>query len=170
MYNTSELKFKGTQVAYYLICRRKLWLFTKGISFEDESEYVELGKLLDDTSFSRENKERLSYEPVSIDFFSTENGLVIHEIKHSSALEPAHILQVKYCIYYLRQKGIKVSHGIIHYPKSKKLLKVELEEQDNELMQEVFENMDNIIKKDRPPEVINKAYCKKCAYWEYCYG
>jgi hypothetical protein len=27
---------------------------------------------------------------------------------------------------------------------------VELEEQDNELMQEVFKNMDNIIKKDKP--------------------
>jgi CRISPR-associated exonuclease, Cas4 family len=74
---TSELRFKGTQVAYYLICHRKLWLFTKGISFEDESEYVELGKLLDEISFSRENKEGLSYEPVSIDFFSTENGLVV---------------------------------------------------------------------------------------------
>ena len=32
-----ELKFRGTQVAYYVVCQRKLWLFTKGISFEKES-------------------------------------------------------------------------------------------------------------------------------------
>ncbi|WP_333785380.1 CRISPR-associated protein Cas4 [Thermocrinis sp.] len=165
-----ELKFRGTQVAYYAVCQRKLWLFTKGISFENESEYVQLGKLLDEISFSREREEEFSYEPVSIDFFTTEKGLAVHEVKHSPALEPAHVLQVKYYIYYLRTKGIKVSHGIIHYPKQKRLLEVELSKQDEELMGEVIGKMENILKKDTPPKVINKPYCKKCAYWEYCYG
>ncbi|HAV39613.1 MAG TPA: CRISPR-associated protein Cas4 [Aquificaceae bacterium] len=165
-----ELKFRGTQVAYYVVCQRKLWLFTKGISFERESEYVQLGKLLDEISFSREKVEEFTYEPVSIDFFSTKEGLVVHEIKHSSALEPAHILQVKYYIYYLKTKGIKVSHGIIHYPKQKKLLKVEFDEKDEELINEVVSKMDEVVRKEIPPKVINKPYCKKCAYWEYCYG
>ena len=91
---------------------------------ESESEYVKLGKLLDETSFKRVEREEFAYEPVSIDFFTEENGLVIHEVKHSQALEGAHILQVKYYMYYLKEKGIKVSNAILHYPKVKVIKEV----------------------------------------------
>jgi len=68
------------------------------------------------------------------------------------------------------RKGISVSHGIIHYPKQKKLLEVELTEQDIDLIQDAIRKMEDIVRMDASPKVINKPYCKKCAYWEYCYG
>ena len=46
-----ELKFKGTQVAYAVVCPKKLWLFSKGITMEHTSDRVALGKFLDETSF-----------------------------------------------------------------------------------------------------------------------
>ncbi len=165
-----ELKFRGTQVAYYVVCERKLWLFTKGISMERESEFVKLGKLLDETSFNRQREEEFSYEPVSIDFFTSQEGLVIHEVKHSQALEEAHILQVKYYIYYLKEKGIKVSHAILHYPKAKVLKQIFFDPKDRELIQNALKNMQDIVSMPYPPKVIKKPYCKKCAYWELCYG
>jgi len=47
----------GVQVAYYVVCRRKLWLFTHQISMEQTSEKVKLGKLLHETSYKRKTKE-----------------------------------------------------------------------------------------------------------------
>jgi len=43
-----NLNFTGTQINYYFVCHRKLWLFSKDIRFEDENEYVQLGRLIDD--------------------------------------------------------------------------------------------------------------------------
>jgi CRISPR/Cas system-associated exonuclease Cas4 (RecB family) len=40
-----NLNFTGTQINYYFVCHRKLWLFSKDIRFEDENEYVQLGKI-----------------------------------------------------------------------------------------------------------------------------
>ncbi|RMH79406.1 MAG: Dna2/Cas4 domain-containing protein [Acidobacteria bacterium] len=51
------LKYRGTQVAYFVVCKRKLWLFTKGLGFEHLSERVALGKFLDEVSFQKEEKD-----------------------------------------------------------------------------------------------------------------
>ncbi len=40
-----SLNFTGTEINYYFVCHRKLWLFTKDIRFEDEPESTEgIGK------------------------------------------------------------------------------------------------------------------------------
>ncbi len=163
-----ELKIKGTQVAYALICRRKLWLFSKGISLEHTSDRVSLGKLLDETSFA--DKSGFTDENVSIDFITSENGIVVHEVKLSRALEEAHIFQVKYYLYYLKNKGVKVSHGIIHYPKIRKLRRVALLKEETEKLKELLSGIEETLSLPRPPEVIKEPYCRKCAYYEFCYG
>ncbi|MEZ0360753.1 MAG: CRISPR-associated protein Cas4 [Hydrogenobacter sp.] len=166
----NTLKFKGTQVAYFVVCERKLWLFTKGVSFEHTSEKVALGKFLDEVSFKREQKLDLCGEPVSIDFITTAKGIVINEIKHSDALQEAHILQVKYYIFYLKNKGISVSHGVLHYPKQKRIVRVDISREDEKLIKEALEKMDHLLSLPKPPQRINAPYCKKCAYYEFCYG
>ena len=163
-----ELKFKGTQVAYAVVCERKLWLFSKGIALEHISDRVSLGKFIDETSFREE--EGYSDDNVSIDFITSEDGLIVHEVKLSSSLEEAHIAQVKYYIYYLRSKGIKVSYGILHYPKLRKIKKVEFGGEDEEILTELLSKIEKILSFSLPPAVVEKPYCKKCAYLELCYG
>lgn len=163
-----ELKVKGTQVAYAMICKRKLWLFSKGVSFEHTSDRVSLGKLLDDTSFN--DKEGFTDENVSIDFITSEDGVVVHEVKLSKSMEDAHIFQVKYYLYYLKNKGVKVSHGVIHYPKMRKLRRVDLLEKDAEKLEELLWEIQRTLSLPKPPEVIKAPYCRRCAYYEFCYG
>lgn len=165
-----ELRYKGTQVAYYIVCKRKLWLFTRGISFEHLSEWVALGKLLDERSFKRDREEGFYDEPVKVDFIRRREGLVIHEIKHSRAIETAHELQVKYYIYYMRKKGLKVSRGILHYPKAKQIKEVVLSAEDEELIEKALRHMGEILSLEKPPPVVEKPYCKRCAYEAFCYG
>ena len=163
-----ELKFKGTQVAYAVVCPRKLWLFSKGITMEHTSDRVALGKFLDEESFKRE--EGFSDENVSIDFITSEEGLIVHEVKSSKALEDAHIMQVKYYIYYLGNKGVQASHGLLHYPRLRRIERVGFSEEDAEELESVLSHIEEVLSLPNPPKVIDKPYCKKCAYYEFCYG
>ena len=54
-----NLNFTGTQINYYFVCHRKLWLFTKDIRFEDENEYVQLGRLIDENTYKRNKKQKI---------------------------------------------------------------------------------------------------------------
>ena len=161
------LKYTGTQINYYFICKRKLWYFSNYIQMEQESELVELGKFLHETSYQREKKEIRIDNTIAIDF--TGNDKIIHEVKKSNKIEKAHIWQLKYYLYYLKQKGIPNVTGELNYPKLKKTEKVSLAEDDEKELKKIFSNIDEIINRDTPPSPINKSFCKKCAYYEFCY-
>jgi CRISPR-associated exonuclease Cas4 len=57
-----SLKITATEVAYYIIYKRKLWLFSKGVNYENQSELVALGKLLDEISYKRNKKNVQPWE------------------------------------------------------------------------------------------------------------
>lgn len=56
MSTSTSYPIGGMLFSYYLICPRKAWLVRQGIYMEQESEDVALGKLLDETSYSRNEK------------------------------------------------------------------------------------------------------------------
>ena len=93
------MKITGIHVYYYFVCHRKLWYFDKGINMEDFNEDVKIGKYIDETSYSRDEKHINIDNVISIDFFRNSN--IIHEIKKSRSIEEASIWQVKYYLYYL---------------------------------------------------------------------
>lgn len=162
----SDLAYTGTQINYYFVCHRKLWLFTRDIRFEDENEYVQLGRLIDENSYKR-NKKQIEIGNIKIDFIDQKG--VIHEIKKSDRIEKAHIYQLKYYIYTLRGMGVEGITGEIDYPKLKKKETVVWEEADEAEFETIFSSIRDILGREKPPAVINQPYCKKCAYYEFCY-
>lgn len=54
-----DSEITGIMVYYYFVCKRKLWYFCHGIQMEAENENVQLGKFLDDSSYSRDSKHRV---------------------------------------------------------------------------------------------------------------
>ena len=98
------MQITGIMVYYYIICKRKLWYFTNNINMEQNSELVEIGKILDETSYTRENKSILIDNTINIDFIKGE--CILHEIKKTKAIEEAGIWQVKYYMYYLQKRGV----------------------------------------------------------------
>ncbi|RLB90236.1 MAG: CRISPR-associated protein Cas4 [Deltaproteobacteria bacterium] len=161
------LKYTGTQMNYYFVCHRKLWLFTNDIRFEDENEYVQLGRLIDENTYRR-NKKQIEIGKIKIDFI--DNKGVIHEIKKSNKIEKAHIQQVKYYIYTLRKMGVENITGEIDYPKLKKRKTVLLTTEDEKELESIFVDIQGILDKPKPPGVIKKTICKKCAYYEFCFA
>jgi len=160
--------FTGTQINYYFVCKRKLWLFCKNISMEQSSQKVALGKLLGEERYSRENKEIEIDNRIKLDFLDVREG-VIHEVKYSPAVEKAHLMQLKYYIYYLKQKGLNGITGEINYPRIKRREKVELNFNDVALLEKTFKGIEKVSEMEKPPERINQKFCKKCSYYELCW-
>ncbi|MDI9645742.1 MAG: CRISPR-associated protein Cas4 [Archaeoglobales archaeon] len=159
-----DMYVRGTQVNYYFVCKTKLWLFSKNVSMEQESDLVKLGSLLQRQFFGREEKD-VSIGPIAIDVLRRGDEIEIVEVKKSDSIEKADYYQVLYYIYYLSKFGIKAK-GRISYPKKKKVVEVRLEE--NKAIEEVLEKIAETLSGEMPkPEY--KSYCRKCAYFEFCF-
>jgi CRISPR-associated exonuclease Cas4 len=161
------MRITGTMFYYYFICQRKLWCFYNNITFENESEKVLLGKLIDESVYGREDKHIMIDETVNIDFI--KDWKVLHEIKKSKSIEQASIWQVKYYLYFLNQRGIPIKKGILDYPKIKKREEIYLQDNDIEKIEEIIKNIETIVAQEKMSPPIESKICKSCAYYEYCY-
>lgn len=161
------MQITGIMIYYYFVCKRKLWYFTNDINMEQNSELVEIGKILDETSYAREDKNILIDNTINIGFIKGE--CILHEIKKTKSIEEAGIWQVKYYMYYLQKRGVKSVTAKIDFPLIKETKEVFLEDSDIKTLDEVVKNIENIVTKDKPPEIINEKICKKCAYYDLCY-
>ena len=157
----------GTQIAYYFLCKRKLWLFTHKIDMEHNSDIVRMGKFISESTYERKKKE-LQIDNIVIDNYDAKTK-TIHEVKKSDKMEETHVWQLKYYIYVLRNKGIEDVKGKIDYPKLRQTVDVELSKFDIEEIEKIKNQIKEVLKKDDPPEVINKPFCKKCSYYDLCY-
>ena len=88
-----KMRITGNMVNYFFVCKRKLWLFQHQIGFEQTSERVMLGRLLDKTSYHGRGLHHVMIDNL-IDIDMVENWQLIHEVKKSNALEPAAVWQL----------------------------------------------------------------------------
>lgn len=160
-------RVSGTMFYYFFVCKRKLWLFTNEVRFENENEDVKLGKLIDENTYFKELKHILIDETVNVDFI--KEWRTLHEVKKQKSIEEAGIWQLKYYIYFLRKKGIDIEKGILDYPKLKKREIVNLSKEDINKIEKVLIEIEEILTSEWPPQVVKSGICKKCAYYEYCY-
>lgn len=161
------MKVTGMMVYYYFVCERKLWYFVNQIGMEQNSELVSIGKILDESSYDRENNGILIDDTINVDFIG--NKAVLHEVKKTKAIEEAGIWQLKYYMYYLEQKGVKNISAEIDFPLLRETREVTLEDGDREVLDNVVKNIEEIAKMDKPIGVKNSKICKKCAYFDLCY-
>lgn len=165
----NEDSITGVQVAYYIVCKRKLWLFSHQIQMEKFSDDVLIGKIINEESFKRERYKEIGIENLKIDYIKVGDEIIVNEVKKSRSLEESHIWQVKYYIYRLRNLGFNCSYGVIRYPKIFKKINIEYKEDDDKKIKETLPKIKEIINMEKIPETINKPYCKKCSYFELCY-
>ncbi len=165
---SKELLFNGTQVNYYFICKRKLWLFSHDVRMEQESQLVALGKLMHESTYKRTRKDVLIDSKIAVDFIKKEGKLVLHDIKKSKKLEKAHIHQLLYYLYYLKKKGVK-AEGKIDYPRIRETRDVALTPEKEREMQDILRDIRDILHKKTPPDIEKKPYCRKCSYFEFCW-
>ncbi|HOP95609.1 MAG TPA: CRISPR-associated protein Cas4 [Dictyoglomaceae bacterium] len=163
---SQDFRVTGIKINYLFVCERKLWLFDRGIGMEHTSEKVLLGKLLDEFSYPKEKKRRVLIDDlISIDILNEDE---IREIKYSNKLEKPNRMQILYYLYYLKKLGIQ-KKGVLNYPKQKRREIVELTPVEEKKIEDAIKRIEEIIKMDTPPPVEKKKYCKRCAYYEFCF-
>jgi len=169
---SKQLRITGTMVSYYFVCRRKLWLFSKGLNLENVSGNVDVikGRVLHEERFQRETKREIALNTVKIDFLRFGDGVFVHEIKKSKKFEEAHIWQLKYYIWHLRRKGVNCSSGVIHYPASMRKVDVGWENADDLKLEQVLKEIKEVITENTPPQVHERRMCSRCAYFDFCYA
>lgn len=165
------MQITGTHFNYYLICHRKLWLFSNGINMESNSDLVYEGKLLHQISYPHRSQkfQEVELDGIKIDFYDTRNK-VVHEIKKSDKHEVAHEWQLKYYLYVLEQNGVLGATGLLEYPRLRKTNEVLLTTPDREAIKEMLVSIEQIICQLDCPERITKPKCKNCSYFDFCYA
>lgn len=159
-------KISGIMIYYYFVCKRKLWFYHNGISLEDENENVQIGRFIDENTYSGERKHILINDEINIDFIK-KSGM-IHEIKKSKKIEEASIWQVKYYLYYLKNYGVENVRAKIDYPLLKQTVEVTLSAEDEERMKEMIEDIKRILQSEKLPDGLKGKVCKKCAFFDLC--
>jgi CRISPR-associated exonuclease Cas4 len=165
---TAGPTYTGTHINYYFVCKRKLWLFAHDISMEHTSDAVMIGKLVDESTYQREEKAIDIEDAIVIDWIDERTG-ILHEVKKSDKMEEAHAWQVLYYLWYLKQKGVGGLKGEIDYPKLKQKTSVELTPQREEELTRILSDIGSVVDLPQPPERINKKFCKTCSYFELCW-
>ncbi|MDZ4204491.1 MAG: CRISPR-associated protein Cas4 [Bacteroidales bacterium] len=165
------MNITGTHFNYYLVCHRKLWLFASGVQMEHTSELVEMGKLIHESSYPNrsERYEEIELAGIKIDYFDAKRK-VIHEIKKSDKLEPAHEWQLKYYLWVLLQHGIEGVTGILEYPKMRKTQEVVLSSIDLEEIPDMVRNIETLVQNPLCPPRVKIGICKNCSYFDFCWS
>lgn len=157
----------GVDLQYYSLCKRKLWLYRKGIGMEEESDLVLQGKVLHETAYPRlEKKEILIDDAFKLDAIE---GDYIREIKLSSKMMESDKLQMLFYLYQLSLRGIE-KKGLISYTKEKRTVEVVLTEENREKVKKTIAEVYKILEQSTPPKLEKKAYCKSCAYYNFCFA
>ena len=164
----STFRVTGVKINYYMICHRKLWLFSHGITLEHDHQNVAIGKLLHKTRYGRDKKEENIRGDIVVDFIRKGEILEIHDIKKSKSMENAHILQMQFYLKYLLDLGVKAI-GVLNYPSLNKIEKVELTKTDIGKIDKISTEINEIVTGPLPSPNKTKI-CKKCAYEEFCFG
>ena len=155
----------GMHIYYYMVCKRKLWYFSNMLNMESENESVQLGKIIDESTYTREEKHININDVINIDFIRNDT---IFETKKSRKIEEASIMQMKYYLYYLKINGADNFTGEITYPALKQKIQVSIDENDIQNIECICSEIRDIISKPLPPVYEKKSYCKSCAYYDLC--
>ncbi|RKU28128.1 CRISPR-associated protein Cas4 [Candidatus Poribacteria bacterium] len=169
MQNPNQPHITGTAINYLYICERKLWFFQNHLEMEHTSEYVDIGQLLHEDTYPREKRrEWLIDGMVRIDFVDKDG--ILHDIKSGPAMETAHVMQLCYYLYLLKQKGVTDRKGVINYPRQRRTTEVELTVDRERELETAIEKVTQIAALPTPPHADYMKICKSCSYQELCWS
>lgn len=157
----------GMMIYYYIVCSRKLWYFYHQITMEQNHENVKIGKILDEETYAREDKHINIDNIINIDFIRARK--ILHEVKKSKKIEQAGIWQIKYYLYYLKQRGVTDLKGKVDYPLLKQSEEIELTVEDEKQIEQMITDIYKIVNEELGVPLNRLGICKECAYYDLCF-
>lgn len=158
----------GILMQYYYFCKRKLWLSFNRFNLENNSEDVQIGKILHEELDNHKNTE-IEIDGIKIDKLTKD---YVVEVKKSESNIEASIFQLKYYLYVLDLYNIHKNGKlkIIEKDKNTKEIKIEYNNSVKQEVEDTIKNIEMIVKSDQIPSIYKDIKrCKKCSYYEYCF-
>ncbi len=163
------MNVNGTIVNYYTHCKRQCWLFAHGMDFEDDSEEVQIGRVLHEIRSESKKNTEVMIDGIKVDQITATHVL---EVKKSDADVEAARWQTLYYLYILKQKGI-IKDGKIQFmernKQENKAIELTLDDDHERRMEEMIKEIGEFLETETPPKPISSKSCKRCAYYDYCY-
>jgi CRISPR-associated exonuclease Cas4 len=156
----------GVMVQYYVTCKRELWFYCNQINMNYDNDDINIGRLIHEKSYSRENKE-IRVDNMVFDYIKVDDCLSIFEVKKSSKLTIGAEYQLYFYLYTMR-KVVSEVRGVLAYPKEKKKEELILDDEKIKEIEDILEGILDIVALKKPPIAENKNYCKKCSFYELC--
>ena len=163
------MKIYASLIESYMVCPRQAWLLAHQIGGDQYNDFLGIGRLLSEETYKRDQKEIL-IDSNKIDIIKNKDGIMtIIETKKSSRKIKAAKMQLLYYLYSLSKKGYVVK-GEIRVPKEKKIINVELNENERRLIEKVANEVKSLLNNKRPPIPKRIGSCKNCSYYEFCWS
>ncbi|OAG28542.1 hypothetical protein TH606_00880 [Thermodesulfatator autotrophicus] len=157
----------GTIFYAYQVCPREAWFYYHRLNPSQEHEFLALGRLVHEGSYSRARKEIMVDNLLKIDLFRDE---LVAEVKKSSRHKEAARLQLAYYLYYLKnEKGLELP-GILLFPKERKTERVELTPELEQKLEKLISEMLPVLESEFPPPPVKSRYCRTCSFQEVCWS
>lgn len=165
-----EATVVGSLVQAYSICPRQAWLMGRQITPDEDNVYLQLGRLIQSQSYSRERKE-LRFEHMVLDVIRREDKtFVVAEVKKSSRASEAARLQLGFYLYELKRMGIE-AEGELLFPEERYRETVVLDENLEREIEEIKKKIQDLLHQPFPPRLEERGrFCGKCAYNEFCWA
>lgn len=165
----NDLHVTGTMVWYYYICQREVWLMARNLVPDQDNPNIDLGRFIGEKTYQRDKKE-IALGHLKLDILRKEKGqLVVGEVKKSSKYEKSAMMQLAFYLLELRERGVEAI-GELLFPKEKKKVKVELDEALIAEVEKAKREILRIIYQDKPQAPKKIAFCRNCAYGDFCWA
>lgn len=159
----------GVMMNYFHVCHTELWYFAHDVHMEHNSDLVHLGRLTHEEHYARDtSKEEFVLEGIKLDRVTTDG--YIHEVKKSDRAETAHVWQLKYYLWVLKQNGFGELKGVLEFPTQRKRVEVSLTEKDEMEIIAKSDAIHEIVAMPQPPKAKKIPFCRNCSYRELCWG
>ncbi len=166
---SNHIRVNGTLINYYFHCKRQCYLHGNRLNLEDNSELVQIGRAMHEVKAQESEHTEVAIENIRLDKLTAE---YLTEIKKSDADMEAAKWQLYYYLKILKEKGI-VRKGRLLFEEKNKAKKaaviLELDDVQEQKLEQIQTEIEELLLSDEVPKAEEKAGCKKCAYYEYCF-
>ncbi len=164
-----EPALNGTLIWYYFICPREVWLMSRQITSYQDNPFLELGRFLQEESYTREKKS-IRLENMELDVIRSRDGhQIIGEVKKSSRFLKSATMQLAFYLKQLEKYGIHTM-GELLFPKERKRLEVKLNDALRQELQAAEQDILKIARQEIPPPARPVKWCRNCSYREFCFS
>lgn len=169
--STTSFKVAPSIFNAFEVCQYQAWLMEHGIIADQHNSFIEIGNLLDDTSYKRDRKNiDLAGFPAKIDIITKNNGdYLIVEVKKSSKSLDSAIWQLKYYLYILKKKNLDFK-AKLKIPEERKNIDIFLSEKDIQEIDKKLILIKKVILKERAPSKKRIKFCSSCGHNEFCWA